>query len=315
MALLRAFQEAVRPWSGRVLAGDRDGLAPALQRADAAFRLPDVSDLAYATHLLVLTRQHDVQLVVPTIDPELPVLAGAAPAFGAQGCRVLVSTPAFVALAADKWSTLRAAADGGFATVPTWRPEDLAAAALPERLVVKPRRGSASQGLLRIDRGVLDHALALVPEPLIQPSLDAPEITIDALFDFEGRALHYVPRRRIRTLAGESIQGVTLPDDALRPWLIALLDLLGKHGARGPVTLQAFLTPDGPWLSEVNARFGGGFPLAHAAGARYPEWIVHLTQGERLPAALGAYTPGLYLTRYHTDLIVPPLFADDPDGR
>ena len=62
--------------------------------------------------------------------------------------------------------------------------------------------------------------LRLVREPIVQEVLTGPEITIDALLDLEGRPIHYVPRRRIRTLGGESIQGVTLEHDtAFETWI------------------------------------------------------------------------------------------------
>ena len=84
----------------------------------------------------------------------------------------------------------------------------------------------------------------MVPDPIVQEVLTGPEITIDALLDLEGRPLHYVPRRRIRTLGGESIQGVTLDHDpALEPWIVRVLERSAEMGAAGPLTLQAFLTP------------------------------------------------------------------------
>ena len=72
-------------------------------------------------------------------------------------------------------------------------------------------------------------------------------------------------------------------------------------GAVGPLTLQAFLTPDGPVLSEINARFGGGFPLGLAAGADYPRWLLAMVAGETLEPRLGAYESGLFMTRYYVE--------------
>lgn len=300
MALLESFRKVVRP--DRVIAGDRDALAPALYHADAAVRLPDVDADAYIPRLLDIVAEHAIRLLVPTIDPELPKLAEAAPAFLDRRCRIAISTPPFVRLAADKWETLQAFAARGVPTVPSWLPA--AAVAWPARLVVKPRRGSASQEVLRVSPDTLEAALALVSNAIIQEEMTAPEITVDALFDFEGRLLHYVPRRRLKTRAGESIQGVTLREAGLEAWLVEVLGLAGGLGARGPLTLQAFLTEDGPRLSEINARFGGGFPLAHAAGGDYPAWLVQLARGEAVAPRLGEYQAGLTMTRYHTELFL-----------
>ena len=125
--------------------------------------------------------------------------------------------------------------------------------------------------------------------------------TIDALIDFDGNPVHYVPRLRIRTLAGESIQGVTISDENLGDWILELLHAVSGMGGRGAVTLQAFLTPEGPVFSEINPRFGGGFPLAQEAGGRYPEWILQLLEGKAIPAKIGEYERGLHMTRYFSE--------------
>ena len=140
-----------------------------------------------------------------------------------------------------------------------------------------------------------------MPSPIIRKSCREQRSPIDALIDFEGVPLHYVPRIRLRTLAGESIQGRTIPDGEIGSWLRDCSNCTARLGARGVITLQAFLTPDGPILTEINPRFGGGFPLGHAAGGHYPEWILQLLEKRSLQPRLGEYLPGLYMTRYHCE--------------
>ena len=301
VSLVQAFVKAAGAYGGRVFAGDASSLAPALYQADGAFRLPPVKSDAYIPELLALVSAHDIGLLVPTIDTELEVLSANVETFAAAGCRALVSSPAFVALAGDKWLTQRAFAEHSVDVPQGWTVDELVGAALPEKLFVKPRDGSSSRDIYRATPQTLTDVLALVPNAIVQEELSGPEITIDALIDFDGRPLHYVPRIRIRTLAGESIQGVTIADDELRNWLTRLLDVAAALGARGPITLQAFLTERGPVLIEVNPRFGGGFPLAYAAGGHYPEWLLALLAGEPVEPRLGAYTVGLYMTRYNVE--------------
>lgn len=302
-SLVQAFMRAAHARGARVFAGDASALAPALYLADGAFRLPSVQSAGYVPHLLELVGAHDIGLVVPTIDPELGALAAHAGAFAEVGCKALVSHHAFVEISGDKWLTQQAFASHGIDVPQSWTPEEVRqkGLTLPERLFVKPRDGSASRDTYRSSPEALPDILARVPNAIIQEELLGPEITIDAMLDFAGAALHYVPRIRLRTLAGESIQGVTLPDDDLRDWLVGLLAAAAKLGARGPITLQAFLTERGPVLIEVNPRFGGGFPLAYAAGGHYPEWLLGMLQGEAVPPRLGEYQRGLYMTRYNVE--------------
>ncbi len=301
VSLVQAFARAAHARGAQVFAGDASALAPALYKADAAFRLPNVDAETYVPHLLDLVRKHRIGLIVPTIDPELAVLAEHQGAFSEVGCVALTSSSAFVDLSGDKWLTCQAFTAQGIDTPKSWLPGTLDEGALPPELFVKPRDGSASRDIYSATPATLSVVLPRVPNAIVQEKLSGPEITIDALLDFEGEPLHYVPRRRIRTLAGESIQGVTLAADELRDWLGALLRAVSRLGARGPITLQAFLTPRGPVLIEVNPRFGGGFPLAHEAGGHYPEWLMATLSGERVEPRLGQYQVGLYMTRYNVE--------------
>ncbi len=302
IALLRSFQAAVAGRGGIVLASDIDALAPALYVADDAVRLPHVLAGDYGQVLTVLARTRKLSLVVPTIDPELPVLAGVRDALAELGCAALVSKPELIRVTGDKVLAAATFARAGFRVAETWRPDDLASARLPDDLFVKPRAGSAGKDTFRVTSAQLPTVLELVPDPVVQAFLDAPEVTIDALLDLEGAPIHYVPRLRRRVLAGESIQGVTIPPDRLASWVESVLHELGRMGARGPMTIQAFLTDGEPTLSEVNPRFGGGVPLALAAGADYPEWILQMLEGRRVEPRLGQYEVGLYMTRYSTEL-------------
>lgn len=90
-------------------------------------------------------------------------------------------------------------------------------------------------------------------------------------------------------------------DPSLEAWIEGVLDQCSIMGAAGPLTLQAFLTPSGPVLSEINPRFGGGFPLALAAGASYPDWLLDMVDGIEVIPRLRAYDPGLYMTRYYVE--------------
>ena len=305
-SLVLAFQDAIRPYGGRVLAADLDPLAPACALADSAFCVPRVLDPAYVPTLLGLAKEQQVGLIVPTIDTELAVFAEQETAFRAAGVMVALSKGGFVATCGDKWRTFLAFKQEGVAVPDSWLPaQDLAKA--PERLFLKPRSGSASlnsHGCLKAD---LFRMLPLVPCPIIQECLEGPEITIDAMLDFQGRPIHFVPRERLRTLGGESIQGVTLDLPLVDAWIEQVLAICGRMGAQGPITVQAFLTAKGPVLTEINPRFGGGFPLALAAGGDYPAMLLALQRGEVLEPKLGQYRRGLYMTRYYTEVFMESL--------
>lgn len=283
-----------------------DPLAPACALADGAFRVPRVTDPAYIMALRNLAQAQGVGLIVPTIDTELAAFAEHMEAFRSNGIHLLISTPAFVEICGDKWNTFLAFQREKIAVPTSWLPENLPKT-LPENLFLKPRNGSASAHTYHCSHKDLSRMLPLVPNPIIQECLSGLEVTIDAFLDFQGRPIHFVPRERIRTLGGESIQGMTLDIPEMDVWLSLLLDVCGSLGARGPITLQAFRTERGNVLTEINPRFGGGFPLTRAAGGDYPNWILSLLRGERLEPKIGQYRHGLYMTRSYTETFLESL--------
>ena len=301
VSLLRAFQQQTAARNGSTFAGDRDPLAPALQLADRAFVLPPIEDPTYLDALLSIVARWKIRLLVPTIDTELPFLAENAPAFQSIGCTPLISSKKLVAVSGDKWLTVCTFSELGFRTPSSWLPGAAEPDSLPKALFVRPRAGSASLNAFRVDRDDLEARLAEVQSPIIQEYIGDREITIDALIDLDGNPVHYVPRLRIRTLAGESIQGITIKDKDLGDWILELLHAVARMGGRGAMTLQAFLSPEGPVFSEINPRFGGGFPLAQEAGGHYPEWILQLLEGKSIPARIGEYEEGISMTRYFSE--------------
>ena len=101
------------------------------------------------------------------------------------------------------------------------------------------------------------------------------------------------PRYRVRTWPASPSKGShSTTTRELEGWIENLLELCGSLGAAGPLCLQGFLTERGPVLTEINARFGGGFPLAWLpAGCTQPgssTWW----RGFRCPPASGSTRPG-----------------------
>jgi carbamoyl-phosphate synthase large subunit len=303
-SLLKSFLSASHRRAGRTFAADSNRLAPALYFADAAFSLPSVLAPEYIQELLALVDRDNLSLIVPTIDTELRVLSRNSALLEERHCCPLVSSPNLIHLTSDKWLTFLAGTEAGISVPRSWLPQNIDVRDLPAQIFIKPRDGSASQHTYSTQPAKLSEILPLVPNAIIQERLEGDEITIDALLTLDGRPIHYVPRRRIRILAGESIEGVTIDDGDLRAWVLRVLDFASAMGGRGPLTIQAFLTRNGPVLTEINARFGGGFPLTQAAGGDYPEWILQDLAGERIEPRFGNYRRGLYMSRYYVEQFI-----------
>src|ERR671936_2715738 len=126
------------------------------------------------------------------------------------------------------------------------------------------------------------------------------EFSIDVFCDLDGRCLNAIPRTMIESKGGESIKGMTIRD--------AQLIELARNVAEqlrlvGPANIQCFREHDGAHLiTDINPRFGGGFPLPLAAGGRYPELALALARGERPEPRLGDFREGIVMTRFFADI-------------
>ena len=310
--LLRGFRDALAAagLAGRVLAADRSWYSSAFHEADEGLLVPACDDESFVPAVLDLCVKHAVDLIVPTIDPELPVYAAARERFADAGVTVAVSAPEAVTIAADKARTHTWLVETGLPTVrqatidvvradpPGW----------PFPLVVKPRFGSAGIGVAVVhDDAELDVA-ARAGEVVVQEVAPGREHTIDVLVDRRGRCVSAVPRRRLEVRAGEVSKGVTVRSPALEDVGARLAEAL--PGAYGPLTVQVFAEEDGGLaVIEVNARFGGGFPLAREAGADHPRWLVEDVAGLPSTADRSAWRPGLVMLRYDA-----AVFVDEGDA-
>jgi len=280
------------------LAVDLDPLAPALYHADHQALVPRVDDPAYLPALRELVAEHDVVLVVPLTDLDQALLADARETLGAP---LLLAPSPVVRAMADKYLAHRFFEERGIASPPTWLPGDVPGdASYP--LLVKAREGFGSRHIYRArDRAELAFFLRYTPvESMVQACCRGEEFSIDVLCDFEGRCLNAIPRTMIQSKGGESIKGMTVKDWELIEHARAVAEALPIWG---PANIQCFREPSGRLeVTDVNPRFGGGFPLPLAAGSRYPELSLALAAGERPEPRLGEFREGLTMTRFFSDL-------------
>jgi carbamoyl-phosphate synthase large subunit len=112
----------------------------------------------------------------------------------------------------------------------------------------------------------------------------------------------------IQSKGGESIKGRSLRDWELIAHGCRVAETIG---VRGPANIQCFREPDGSLpVTDVNLRFGGGFPVPLAAGGRYPELALALARGGRPQPRLGEFREGVMMTRFFSELCL----VDGDDG-
>jgi carbamoyl-phosphate synthase large subunit len=263
--------------------------------ADGAYAMPRVTDPAFPEALLQLCADEGVGLVIPTIDTELEVLAREQARFAAASVQVVISARDLVAACRNK----RRTADL-FAQIGLPSPALLDTHLLHYPCFLKPVDGSCSQGVRVIPSANHLSAAELrdsrnIFQELIPTSWQ--EYTVDAWYGRDGRLLAMVPRQRLETRDGEISKGITRRDGVI-PLLRPCLERI--QGARGCLTVQVFANPERDQLLgvEINPRFGGGYPLSHAAGAAFPELLIREWLLAERPEPNDNWQANLLMLRY-----------------
>jgi carbamoyl-phosphate synthase large subunit len=292
--IVAAFRQA----GATTIAADVNPLAPALYHADRHALVPRIEDPEYVPALRALVDEHDVRLVVPLTDLDQVALAEAREELNAL---VLLPDAETVERLGDKYLAHLLFEERGIASPSTWLPGQVPEDP-PFPLLVKARHGFGSRHIYRAeDAAQLGFFLGYTPvESIVQACLGGEEFSVDVFCDLEGRCLNAIPRTMIESKGGESIKGMTIRDESL---IELARDVAEKLRLVGPANIQCFREPDGShFVTDINSRFGGGFPLPLAAGGRYPELALALARGERPEPRLGDFREGIVMTRFFSDL-------------
>ncbi len=296
--LVRFFKIALSQEAGKVYAADVDRTAPGLYEADRGFLVPGVTDSNYIDELLNLCKREKINLVIPLIDPELPVLARVRDMFYRYGIRLLVSSPEVIDTGSDKLKTFEFFAGYEIPTPNTISVSEYLGGnkRISFPLIIKPRFGSAGKDVI-ICHNEEDIAFfsKRIPEPIIQEYLKGEEVTIDILCDFENAVISVVPRQRLKVRGGEVERALTRREDLLLDWGKRIAECLKPEG---PINIQCFLTEKGPVFTEINPRFGGGYPLSYYAGADFPSMIIRMMKGEKVAPCIGDFRDRFVMMRY-----------------
>ncbi|MBX3451409.1 MAG: ATP-grasp domain-containing protein [Planctomycetaceae bacterium] len=307
-ALARLIAECVARDGGSVFACDAGELSAASRLARDWARVPRCTSSEFVDAVLELCRRWDIGLIIPTIDPELPVYARHRQRFTDAGVLVSISGEQTVAIGGDKVATHEFLVQNDFPTVSQYsvdQTDDVPT--LP--VIIKPRFGSASHGVVRVDDAeAYRFYLRRTTEPIVQSLARGDEYTINFFVTADRRCLAAVPHRRIETRGGEVSKGVT----CRVPVLVDLAEQFARMlpDPFGAMCFQAFLEPDGtPRVIELNCRFGGGYPLAHQAGADFISVLLDTAEGRAVKQKQLAWREGVTMLRWDDAVFVEPTEA------
>lgn len=307
--LVQAFRRAARRLRVpvKLYGTDVTMLAPAMHHVDEPVLVPPIRRRDFVDALLAVVTRHRIDMLVPTIDTELPKLAAARGRLCDEGCTALVPDRRVVRVCRDKLATHRLLAGHGIDVPQTWSPDQLPPIrSMSFPCFLKGRFGSAGKAAIRIDDAdSLRFHLARVRQPIVQEYLRGDEYTQDVYCGLDGQVRCVVSRQRLEIRSGEVQKARVVKDPRLIDVSRRVVEVLGD--CVGVITVQCIVGPRGRVsVLEVNPRFGGGVPLSIHAGADFPRWLLAELLGRTVRIGQHCVRDGVYMLRYDQSVFWRP---------
>lgn len=293
---------------GKVIAADCSPYAPALYEADFREIVPRIDAPDYLERVLELVARYRARGCFSLIDPELSLLSENAEKFRALGCTPMISPAEAVETSFHKYRMFEKLRELGLRTAACWRTAAEFESALADGnasfpVFVKPENGSASIQIQRVeDAEMLRILTARDPNLMIQAFMGGREYGADVYVDMiSGKCVSIFLKRKLKMRAGETDKAVSVHDEALFGEIASFAE---RMGYRGQLDMDLFLQEDGWYFSEVNPRYGGGYPHAGECGLDMPTLYLNNLRGIENPVRIGAYEDGVVMMKYNDVVIL-----------
>lgn len=288
---------------GKVIATDCSNLAPAVYDADGFYLVPRITEPGYVERILEICKKEQITGVFSLIDPELSLLAKERERFLEIGTTPIVSDYELVETCFDKYKMFQLLEKMGIPTGKCYR--DIESFQQARRqgeidypVFVKPVCGSASIHINKVGSDKeLNVLFNLYDDLMIQQFMDGQEYGADLYVDMlSGKCTDLFVKKKIKMRAGETDKSVSFKDERL---FELLKNFAEQCGFRGMIDIDIFEIDGNYYLSEVNPRFGGGYPHAYACGVNMPKAVINNLMGRENPVTIGAYAENICMMKYN----------------
>ena len=311
--LVRYFREKDNGFD-HVIGTDCSAYAPALYETDKYYLVPRMTSPDYLDTVLKICAEQKINAVLPLQEDELFLIASHKALFTKKGILPIVSSPEAVELCRDKYAFYNHMVKQNLPVLPTCDSFDAFRKCYEDGqmnfpVFVKPIRGCGSIGVQKVEHIKLLEALCKYSSDnlLIQSFAEGEEYGIDFYVDM----LSHTPvsifiKKKLRMRAGETEKSVSVKDEALFDLVRQTAETLSLSG---PVDMDVFCMGGQYYISEINPRFGGGYPHAYCCGVNFPKLIAANLSGKENTDTTGSYEDGICMLKY-TDLMT--LRMDEP---
>lgn len=289
---------------GKVITTDMSELAPAIYEADRYYIVPRMTEPGYLDVILDICKKEKIDGVLSLIDPELSLLSKNKDKFEEVGTTVIESSYELCEMSLNKYEMYEWLKKHDFNCAKSYIDKDefyadVEAGKASYPVFVKPVRGSASIAISKVyDKETVELLFAHDEGLMIQEYLNGQEIGADVYIDMvSGEIVSIFTKKKLKMRAGETDKAVSFKDDKL-------FDLIKKFvaeaGYRGQIDIDIFDISGEYYISEVNPRFGGGYPHAYECGADHMKLIVNNLEGNKNECVVGKnYKSGIFMMKYN----------------
>lgn len=292
---------------GKVVATDCSNIAPAVYEADKFYLVSRIDAPGYLEQILDICQKEKIDGVFSLIDPELSMLAKERERFLAIGVTPIVSPYELVETCFDKYKMYQMLQKKNIPTAQCYVDKDAFYQAVEKGEIsypvfVKPVKGSASININRVESSKeIEVLFDLYEDLMIQEYMDGTEYGADVYIDMlSGKCTSIFVKKKIKMRAGETDKSVSVKDEALFAMLRAFVE---ECGFRGIIDIDLFKIGEEYYLSEVNPRFGGGYPHAYACGVNMPMQVLNNLAGNVNMQTIGNYKEGICMMKYNEIMI------------
>ena len=293
--------------SGKIIATDMSELAPAIYEADKFYIVPAMSDPKYLDIILDICKKEKVDALFTLIDPEISLIAKNKTRFLDIGTIPLVSEYEQVELAFDKYKMFCYLKENGFKTAKSYVDKnefytDLNEGKINFPVFVKPVKGSASINISKVNsKKEIDLLFDLYDNLIIQEFLNGQEIGADVYIDpISKKVVSIFTKEKIKMRAGETDKARSFKDKELFELISRLIE---KIGYQYMIDMDIFKRGNDYYISEINPRFGGGYPHAYESGVKFTKFVINSINNVENQNHIGEYEENIYMMKYNEIMI------------
>lgn len=300
--IVQYFKKALEG-KGSVICTDMSNLAPSIYEADKFYIVPEMTAPGYLDVILDICKKEKIDGVLSLIDPELSLLAENIEKFSAVGTMVIGSSYELCEMSLDKMQMYYWLTKHEYRCAKSYIDKeaffaDVDAGLITYPVFVKPARGSASISISKVyDRETVEMLFSHTEGLMIQEFLNGQEIGADVYIDMlSHEVVSIFTKKKLKMRAGETDKAVSFKDEKL----FALIEQFVKEaGYNGQIDIDIFEVNGKYYISEVNPRFGGGYPHAFESGANHMKLIVNNLKGKVNDCVIGQYDVGTFMMKYN----------------